>query len=150
MEKQFFLETVDLKTAEEAQLLLDRENAGKKRLTAALVLSAFASVMMIVGLFGLPTLLGLGFILIIPAYILGGFGSALANVLKMIAAGWRCLIFLFPINILPAAFMAILGVFLLLYVPVFFIAINYKQHQKNIKAAQSMLEKPANESPAAE
>ena len=139
MKKQFFLETVELKTAEEARQLLDRENARKKHLTAALLLSAIASVMMIVGLL---TLLGLGFILVIPAYILGGFGSALTNLLKMIAVGWRSIVFLFHINLLPAAFMATLGAFLLLYVPVFFIAINYKQHQKNIEAAQSMLENP--------
>ena len=143
MKNQFFLENVELKTAEEARQLLERENARKKRLTTALLLSFIASVMMIVGLFGLLTLLGLGFLLVIPAYILGGFDNALANLLKMIAVGWRCLVFLFPVNLLPAAFMSILGAFLLLYVPVFFIAINYKQHQKNMEAAQSMLEKSA-------
>lgn len=146
MKKQFFLETVELKTTEEAQQLLGKENKRKKRLKAALLLSVIATVMMIVGLFGLMTLLGLGFILVIPTYILGDFGSAIVNLLKMILAGWRSLLFLFPINILPAAFMAILGISLLLYAPVFFIAINYIQHQKNIEAAQSMLEEPVNES----
>lgn len=96
MVKQFFLETVELKTAEEAQQLLDRENARKKRFTAALWLSGIASVMIIVGLFGLSTLLALGVILVIPAYILGGFGSALINLLKMIVAGWSCLIYCSP------------------------------------------------------
>ena len=149
MKKQFFLDTVELKTPEEALQLLYRENARKKRLTAAVVLSAIATVMMIVGLFGLVTLLGLGFILVIPVYIIGGFGSAVANLFKMIAAGWRSLVFLFPVNLLPAAFMAVLGIFLLLYVPVFFIIINYKQHRKNIEAAQSMLRMSANVSPLA-
>mgnify|MGYP006992176639 CR=1 FL=1 len=81
-----------------------------------LILSAIASVMMIVGLFGMVALLGLGFIIAIPAYILGGFGDSLVTLLKLFVAGWRCLAFAFPINLLPAAFMTILGIFLFIIV----------------------------------
>ena len=142
MKPQFFLQTVELKTAAQARQLLDQENARKTRLMTALVLSSIATIMMIVGLFGLLTLLGLGFLLVIVAYIFGGFSSVLTNLFKMILAGWRSMLFLFPINLLPAALMATLGCFLMLYVPVFFISINYRQHRKNIEAAQSMLSTP--------
>lgn len=149
MLNKLFLETVELKTVEDAQKLLNLENARKKRLTAALLLSAIASVMIILGLFGMLTLGGLGVILAIPAYIMGGFGSTLISLLKMILFGWSIMAFMFPINLLPAALMATLGAFLLMCVPVFFIGINYKQHQKNIEEAQLILEKSANESPVA-
>lgn len=150
MIKKFFVETVELKNAEQAQQLLDRENAKKKRLTAALWMSAIASVMIIVGFLGLPTIGGLGVILAVPAYIMGGFGNTLITMLKMILVGWKCLIFLFPINILPAAFLACVGAMLFISAPVFYVGINYLQHRKNIEVAQSMLENSAKESPAVE
>lgn len=107
-----------------------------KRLLIGLIMSAIATLMIIPGLFGFATIGGLGVILSVISFLVARcLLKSLVLILRLSLTAWS-LVPLFPVCLLPAAFVLSVGLLALLATPVLFLLFFYRLEQNPAQQPQ--------------
>ncbi len=142
-QKEKLIEEIQFQDVERAQRTVARAKSKQIRILIGLGLALIATILALIGMFGNAengtVYLGFGWMLAVPAYLIGG---GIKNVLKLAwkitKIGWF-IIPVFPADFLIAFLCFVFSIFGLLCIPVIFVGINYMQHQKTLDAAISYL-----------
>ena len=141
-EKTKLIEDIQFKDLEHAKRMVTLAKINQIRIFIGLAFAIASTCFTAYGLFGSPadeTWVGFALFLAIPAYLIGGgIFKALKVAGKIAKIGWF-LIPMFPADLLFGIAFFFFGVFCLMFVPVFFVGINYIQHNRTLNAAKSYL-----------
>ena len=136
-------ETVQIKNLQHAKRMVALAKANQIRILIGLVLAVIATGFTICGLKGMgkdPTMTCMtGFIIAVPAYLIGGgIFKALGFAWKIAKFGWF-LVPVFPVDLMIGFLCLFYSVFCLMFVPIFFVGMNFIQHKKTLDAARDYL-----------
>lgn len=137
------IEDIKFKDFEHAKRAVTLAKVNQIRILIGLLLAAIATGFTAYGLFGnaadpLVTCLK-GLFIAVPAYLIGGgIFKALGLAWRIAKFGWFVVPF-FPADLVFGFFFLFVSIFGLMFVPVFFVGMNYIQHKKTLDAAKSYL-----------
>ena len=141
--KEELFEAVQFEDAERAKRAVTMAKINNIRILIGLGISLITAVLVLIAILAKPdntdTLLMIGALLAIPAYIIGGgILNALKIAWKITKIGWFVIPY-FPMDLFIGAFCFFLSVIGLLFVPVIFVGLNYLKQKKTLDAAKSYL-----------